>query len=457
MKTECTTEQLLFQDLDNKQVLVTNDAEQISSDGGLLFLRQIEKKHRIIHRLAEHFNDYRNDMYVVHSLERLLRQRIYGIVQGYEDLNDHDQWRNDPLLAAALERVPGGRGGAGKSTLNRLEGTPEICASKDRYKKISWHEQGIRDALVEVGLDTFKKPPKVIVLDFDTTDEVLYGTQEGRFFSGYYDDYCYQPLYVFAGDLLLCAEMLTGENDITPYVLRTLQFVAKKIRSRWPRTKVIIRGDSGFCREPLMAFCEENPGFYYVFGLPKNRRLIRAIGGSLARVKKSYQQDGFIHREYRELRYRTRKSWSCTRRVVAKAEHLAKGSNPRFVVANIDPAWWPAQKLYEKLYCARGNMENRIKEQKLDLFSDRASTHRLRTNQLRLWFSSFAYLFAVVLKRHGLAGTELATAYHSTIRLKLLKVAAMVRVSVRRVVIRLPRSFPYWDYWKLLQRRLSAV
>lgn len=457
MQTECITEQLLFQDLEAKQVVVTNDADRISSDGGVLFLRQIEKKYRIIHRLAEHFNDYRNDLFVVHSLERLLRQRIFGIVQGYEDLNDHDRWRSDPLLAAALERDPNGTGGAGKSTLNRLEGTPTICASKDRYKRISWHEQGIRETLVEVGLETFMEPPPEIIIDFDTTDAVLYGTQEGRFFSGYYDDYCYQPLYVFAGDLLLCSELLTGENDITPYVLRTLQFLAKKIRDRWPHTKVIIRGDSGFCRETLMAFCEENPDFYYVFGLPKNRRLIRAIGGSLERVKKAHQKDGLVHREYRELRYRTRKSWSETRRVVAKAEYLEKGSNPRFVVTNLDPAWWPAQQLYEKLYCARGNMENRIKEQKLDLFSDRASTHRLRTNQLRLWFSSFAYLFAVVLKRQGLAGTALSTAYHSTIRLKLLKVAALVRVSVRRVVIRLPRSFPDWDYWKLLHRRLHTV
>jgi hypothetical protein len=457
MQTDCTTEQLLFQDLRKKEIIVTNDAEQISSDGGLLYLRQIEKKYGIVRKLTEQFNDFRNELFVAHSLERLLRQRIFGIVQGYEDLNDHDRWRDDPLLAVALGRDPEGGVGAGKSTLNRLEGTPEICASVDRYKRISWHEQGIRETLIGCSLDTYRKPPQVIVLDFDTTDTMLHGTQEGRFFSGYYDEYCYQPLYVFAGELLLCAELLTIEKDITPHVLRVLKFVAKEIRSRWPHTAVIVRGDSGFCREPLMAFCEENRGFYYVFGLPKNKRLIRSIGGSLERVKKAYRKDNRAQREYRELRYRTRKSWSRARRVVAKAEHLAKGANPRFVVTNIDPSWWPAQQLYEKLYCARGNIENRIKEQKLDLFSDRASTHHLRTNQLRLWFSSFAYLFAVVLKRTGLAGTDMATAYLSTIRLKLLKVAASVRISMRRVVIRLPRSFPYWDYWKLLHQRLHAV
>lgn len=457
MKTECTTGQLLFQDLDKRQVIVTNDAEQMSSDAGLLFLRQIEKKHRIIERLAEQFNDYRHEMYVEHSLEQLLRQRIFGLVQGYEDLNDHDRWRSDPLLLATLERDPDGTGGAGKSTLNRLEGTPEICASKDRYKRISWDEQGIRETLLAIALERFKRPPREIVLDFDTTDTILHGMQEGRFFSGYYDEYCYQPLYVFAGDVLLCAELLTGEKDITPHVLRTLKFVTQEIRSRWPRTRIIVRGDSGFCRETLMAFCEENTECYYVFGLPKNKRLVHSIGGSLQRVKKAYAKDGHVHREYRELRYQTRKSWSKKRRVVAKAEHLPKGSNPRFVVTNIKSSWWPARKLYEKMYCARGNMENRIKEQKLDLFSDRASTHQLRTNQLRLWFSSFAYLFALVLKRTGLAGTDLATAYLSTIRLKLLKVAALVHVSVRRVVIRLPRSFPYWDYWKLLHLRLHSA
>jgi Transposase DDE domain. len=457
MQTECKPEELLFQELENRNIIVKNDAGTTSSDGGLLFLRQIDKKFSLIEKLAEHFNDFRSPLFIDHSLETLLRQRIFGICLGYEDLNDHDQWRKDPLLAVACDVDPSRGFVAGKSTLNRLEGTPEICASLDRYKRISWHEEEIRKLLIDCSLSLYKKAPRVIILDFDTTDTILYGNQEGRFFSGYYDEYCYQPLYVFADDLLLCSELFTMERDITPQVLSVLELVAKKIRARCPKTKVIIRGDSGFCRESLMSFCEQNTGFYYVFGLPKNKRLVRAIGGSIKRVEALYKQDGKPHREYRELRYRTRKTWSIPRRVVGKAEHLPKGSNPRFVVTNIDPDWWPAQKLYEKLYCARGNMENRIKEQKLDLFSDRASTHNLRTNQLRLWFSSFAYFFAVMLKRTGLSGSAMAAARLSTIRLKILKVAALVSVSVRRVVIRLPRSFPYWDYWKLLHQRLHTL
>jgi hypothetical protein len=455
MKTQCNPEQLLFQDLEQRNIIVQNDAETASSDGGLLLLRQIDKKYVVINRLQEGFNDFRVKPFIQHSLGTLLRQRIFGICLGYEDINDHDIWRKDPLLAVACELDPACQAAAGKSTLNRLEGmSRKKSASKDRYKRISWHEQDIRELLIDLSLDTYKKAPKTIVLDFDTTDTILYGNQEGKYFSGYYDDYCYQPLYVFADDLLLCSELLTIDKDHTPRSLEMLELIVSKIRERWSKTKIIVRGDSGFCRDSLMDFCEQNPGIYYVFGLPKNKRLLRAIGGSLKRIAALHKKDKLIHREYRELRYKTKKSWKRARRVVAKAEHLPKGANPRFIVTNIDTGRWPAKKLYEKLYCARGNMENRIKEQKLDLFSDRASTNRLRTNQLRLWFSSFAYFFAVILRRTGLSNTAMCNARLSTIRLKLLKVAALVKISVRRVLIRFPSSFPYWDYWKLLHQRL---
>jgi hypothetical protein len=257
--------------------------------------------------------------------------------------------------------------------------------------------------------------------------------------------------------VLLCAELLPADHDCTEVALRLLGRLYRKIRARWHKTRIIVRGDSGFCREKLMSFCEKNDDCYYVFGLPKNKRLERAISGPLYRVAKQHEADKQAHREYRDLRYCTRKSWSCTRRVAAKAEHLAKGPNPRFIVTNLTKDEWQAQALYEKLYCGRGNMENRIKEQKLDLFSDRVSCHEMRANQLRLWLSAFAYFFTIMLKQIGLRGTELGKARMSTIRLKLLKVAATVKISIRRILVRIPHSFPYWEYWRLLHQRLQLA
>lgn len=457
MQTQCNEEQLLFQDLGMKKIIVDRQAEIASSDGGLLFLREIERKYHVIGGLLEHFRDYRNQKYVIHSLQGLLSQRIFGMVQGYEDINDHDQWRMDPLLMTACDLDPATHIGAGKSTLNRLESLPLNRKEYNRYRKFDWREQGIKEHLIEISLDTFRKAPKEIILDMDTTDFILNGNQEGKHFSGFYDEYCYQPLYIFAGELLLCADLLTGDTDHTPHALTALKLVIEKIRKRWKKTKIIVRGDGGFCRDSLMSLCEETPRCYYVFGLPKNTRLCKIIGASLDRVGKQFQKEKVPQREFSEFSYMTRKSWKRARRVIAKAEYLEKGKNPRFIVTNLTDTCWNPQKLYEKLYCARGNMENRIKEQKLDMFSDRVSTHYLRSNQLRLLMTCFAYFFAMIIRQQGLCNTALCAATFSTIRLRIMKVAVLVRVSVRRIKISLPKSYPYWDDWISLHTNLEAI
>jgi hypothetical protein len=344
---------------------------------------------------------------------------------------------------------------AGKSTLNRLELTGETASQKERYKKIVLDHGAVDRLLVDVFLQAHQQVPKEIILDLDATDDPLHGKQEGRFFHGYYGHYCYLPLYIFCGEFLLCARLRSSNMDASAGSVEELQRIVEQIRSAWPGVRMVVRGDSGFCREELMAWCEGN-GVDYLLGLAKNERLKAEIEKQLGEAKAQYQETGRAARVFQEFVYQTRKSWSRARRVVAKAEHLEKGENPRFVVTSLCGEEWPAQALYEEQYCARGDMENRIKEQ-LMLFSDRTSTHYLRSNQLRLYFSSIAYVLRQMLRRLGLEGTELAKAQCSTIRLKLLKIGALIRITVRKVWVSLAGGYPYVTLFRQVLEKLCAV
>lgn len=461
MKTDCIQKEFSLQEVEGRKVLVKHDDDMLSSDGGVLLLSLIERKYRILSRLTAAFRDLRNPELIVHGLKALITQRVFGLCQGYEDLNDHDRWRRDPLLAIACGTRPDESGLASRCTLNRLElgDTPE--QKKERYKNIRYEAEAVKQAMIEIFLDHFpcrgRRGPREIVIDVDATDDPLHGEQEGRFFNGFYDEYCYLPLYFFVGQFPLWAELITSDTDPADAVVPALKVIIPMIRKRWPKTQIILRGDSGFCRPQILDWCEEEENHVlYVIGVPKNTRLIRAIGGSLREVARLHAISGEPERIFRDLRYKTRKTWKRARRVVGKAEHLAAGSNPRFIVSTIDKETLDARALYEDLYCARGNMENRIKEQKLFLFADRLSTHTIRANQLRLWFSTFAYLFMVFLRLQEIDDAELPRMQALTLRLKYLKVAAKVSVSVRRIVICIPQSFPYWTTWFAVQRVLQT-
>jgi hypothetical protein len=372
---------------------------------------------------------------------------------GYEDLNDHDALRHDPLLAVLVgkadptgqdrrRRQDRGKSLAGKSTLNRLELTPVGADEKSRYKKVVARHRDIENFFVEMFLSLHPTPPKEIVLDFDATDDPIHGHQLGRFFHGYYDGYCYLPLYIFCGEHLLCAKLRPSDIDGAAGSAKQLAKIVEQIRRAWPTVRIIVRGDSGFCRENLMRWCEENH-VDYVLGLARNARLQRILGRELHEAKLQFEATGQASRVFKDFTYQTRKSWSRERRVVGKAEHLPKGSNPRFIVTSLPVEELDGRKLYEDVYCARGEMENRIKEQQMCLFADRTSCATMRANQLRLWLSSAAYTLLMALRQFGLQGTEMATARCDTIRLKLLKLGALVRTTVRRVWISFSESCPY--------------
>jgi len=386
---------------------------------------------------------------------------------GYEDLNDHDELSKDPLLATVVGKPdPTGQARrreadrsrplAGKSTLNRLELSPEDADASRRYKKIVLDFEALECLFVEVFLEAYAQPPEEIVLDFDPTNDPLYGRQEGRYFDGYYKEYCYLPLYVFCGDDLLVAALGTADIDPAKGAVPVLQWLIPKIRSHWPEVKIIVRADSAFACDEIMSWCEAH-SVEYVLGLRKNPRLEAAVSQELLEAQALWEQTGQAARVFKDFRYRTRKSWSRERRVVGKAEHLDGGPNPRFVVTSLTPQECEARRLYEKRYCPRGEMENRIKEQQLCLFADRTSTAALRANQIRLWFSSLAYTLMNAVRRLGLAGTKLARARCDTIRLKLLKIGAAVRVSVRRIWIAMASSFPKQALFLEVFRRLAKL
>jgi hypothetical protein len=415
----------------------------MTSDGGGLLLRQTDRKIGLLKRVAGCFTDGRSPWLLEHRLSEMLAQRIYGLALGYEDLNDHEQLRRDPLLGLLAGKRELDEPLAGKSTLNRMELAPTAspAAAGDRYHRITYSSEQLDALLVEVFLEAHGEAPAEIVLDLDATDTPLHGEQEGRFFHGFYGHYCYLPLYIFCGDHLLCARQRPSNQDASAGAGEEVERIVAQIRRRWPQVKIILRADSGFCREELMAWCEAQQ-VEYVFGLARNERLEAEVAEAMAQAQSQHQHTQQAARVFREFSYRTRHSWSRSRRVVAKAEYLAKGANPRFVVTSLQAEAWPRQKLYEQLYCARGEMENRIKEQ-LSLFADRMSSASLRANQLRLYFSSFAYVLVHALRRLGLAGTAWAQAQVGTIRLRLLKIAAEVRISARRICIRYARAYPW--------------
>ncbi len=439
--TECTQSQFPFEAHFSRQVVAQVDGGQLSTEGGAPLLREVDRKIGLLRRVTRCFTDARSPERVEHPLGEMLAQRIQGLALGYEDLNDHEELRHDPLLALVVGKREIAEPLAGKSTLNRMELAPAGSPLDERYHRITYSAEALDALLVEMFLEAHRQPPREVVLDLDVTDTPLHGQQEGRFFHGYYGRYCYLPLYIFSGDHLLCARLRASNQDASAGSREEVERIVGQIPARWPNTAIILRADSGFCRQELMRWCERH-GVDYVFGLARNQRLRRRIARELRQAKREHQRSGEPARVFAEFRYRTRTSWSRARRVVAKAEHLAKGENPRFVVTSLGAERWPAPELYEQFYCARGEMENRIKEQ-LSLFSDRMSTETMRANQLRLYFSSLAYVLVAALRRLGLAGTEWATAQVTTIRLRLLKLAAQVRVTARRIWIRYSRSYPW--------------
>jgi hypothetical protein len=467
--TECSLSLFEFQDLGARQVVAAFDGGKVTSDAGGLLLREVEAKFGFVERFAACFTDHRDPDLVEHALVDLLKQRVFGLCLGYEDLNDHDQLRHDPLLAVLVGKTdplgarrtrPADRGKAlaGKSTLNRLELTPVRADADSRYKKIVAHLGTIEDYLVDAFLLQHVAPPERIVLDLDATDDPLHGHQLGGFFHGYYGAYCYLPLYIFCGDHPLCARLRPSDIDASCGALKQVRRIVARIRTAWPTVRIVLRADSGFCRESLMRWCESN-GVDYLFGLAKNQRLVRALGRELHAAKCEHQRTGQAARVFKEFQYRTRASWSRMRRVVGKAEHLDKGANPRFVVTSLSPEEFDARTLYEQEYCARGEMENRIKEQQLALFADRTSCATMRANQVRLSLSTVAYIVMRALRAHGLNGTAMAHAQCGTIRLKLFKIGALIRVSVRRVVLALSDAYPFQaifaQVWQNLRRLVA--
>jgi hypothetical protein len=482
--TECCQQTFGFQALGSRRVEADFTGGHLSSDGGVLLLREMDRRMRLCDKLACCFADHRHPEFVEHALAVMVRQRVLGLALGYEDLNDHDRLRTDPLLAAACgnpdllgddrrHEADKGKPLAGKSTLNRLE--LGAVQRGGKYRKINADPGAIRDLLVKEGVKAIPRKSRVVVLDFDATDDPLHGNQEGRFYHGYYGGYCYLPLYCFCGDIPLWAELRGADRDASHGTVAALERIVPVIRRRLGKGAVIIvRGDSGFCREEIMAWIEAQPGVHYVLGLARNKRLQKMLAPEFAKVRAAHdaacaqaRAGGLAEprsaRGFAELQYRTLDSWSRVRRVVGKAEITGGKDNPRFIVTDLAgneawaeglPAFAGGRALYERFYCARGDMENRIKEQQLDLFADRTSTSAVASNQLRLWLSTFAYLLLARLRRVALKGTVLARATAGSIRLRLLKIAAFVTVSVRRVHVRLAGAFPLQEVFAAARRKL---
>ena len=457
MPTECTPDFFGFEPVEGREVVAAFDAGSITSDAGALLLGATDRAIKMMDRFASCFHDVRRAELIEHEVVTLVRQRVFGIALGYEDLNDHDELRHDPLMAVLAGKLEARREDcapvAGKSTLNRLELSK---LEPTRYHKISHNPMAIKRLLVDLFLEAHVRPPKQIVLDLDATDDPLHGQQEGRFFHGYYDCYCYLPLYVFCGRHLLASKLRRANIDAAAGAVQEVARIIAQIRQRWPRVCILLRADSGFAREELMAWCEAN-GVDFLFGLAKNDRLNAMIKTELDRAAAKSQLTGKPARYFKDFRWTTRGSWSQRRRVVAKAEWTQGEANPRFVVTSLKRAECKARYLYEKVYCARGDMENRIKECQLDLYADRTSTATMRANQLRLWLASMAYVLLCALRRIGLHHTHFAKATCGTIRLKLLKIGALVRVSVRRIKVALASGCPAAQAWGLAAIRLGAA
>jgi hypothetical protein len=425
MLTECSQDSFAFASLGTRKVTAAFDGGAITSNAGALLLREADRAIGLSRQAAVCFKDGRRQDRIEHAAGTLIAQRIHGIALGYEDLNDHDELRHDPVLGLLSGKLAARRSDcavlAGKATLNRLEHAPR--SEDDRYRKLSVDEEALKRLFVSLFLEGQAAPPKRLILDLDATDDPIHGNQEGRFFHGYYKCHCYLPLYVFCGRELLLAKLRPANIDASAGAKEEIAWIVAQIRERWPHVEIWLRADSGFCREELMGWCEAN-GVDYVFGLARNARLEAEIASELAEVKAKAEESGRAARMFKELRYRTRKSWSCERRVVAKAEHLPKGQNPRFIVTSLAQKTVEGQELYEKIYCARGEMENRI---------------------------------ITALRRLALAGTELVQATAGTIRLKLLKLGALVTVSVRRIKVAIASACPSKGVFIIAYRRLCLA
>jgi hypothetical protein len=439
-QTECNGEQLSFQGVGGRQIVARFDGGQLSSDGGGLLLREVERRTGLLSQFAACFRDFRNPLLVEHTVKSLISQRVMGLALGYEDLNDHDQLRHDPLIATLVEKADPTRALAGKSTLNRLELTAE-GNGEDRYKRIVYDTAAIDRFLVDAFLQAYQKAPERIVLDLDTTDDEIHGGQEGRFFHGYYGSYCYLPLYIFSGEHLLCARLRQANVGPAEGTVEEIERIVSQIREQWPNVKIVIRADSAFSRDDIMSWCEKHE-VDYVLGLARNARLERTIASEMEHARAESERTGSPYRSYKDFEYQTCESWTRERRVVGKVEYLVDKPNARFVVTSLSVEEVEAQPLYENDYCGRGDMENRIKEQKTFLFSDRTSAATMHANQLRLWFSSVAYLLMSALRRLGLKDTDLAKAQCDTIRLKLFKIGARITVTTRKIWISLSSSYP---------------
>lgn len=465
----------LFDDLGSRQVQADFSGGTLSCDAGALLLRQVDNHLGLTAALAQCFNDQRDPFWVDHSVQELLRQRIFATALGYADINDHERLRLDPLLATACGKtdplgqkrfLPQFRGIAlaAPATLNRLE----LSNNKDsRCHKLPHDATQVEACLLKMGARCLPKHTREVIVDLDAMGHRLHGLQEGRRFNAYYDDYCYLPLYAFVGDFPLWAQLRTAERDAAHGVVPALEKIVAAIRERCPRARIIVRGDSGFGREEIMAWCESQPEVYYCLGLARNSVLIERLGPALAHARARHCLTGAAStREFTEFRYQTRASWSRERRVIGKAEVMKEGENPRFIVTNLpaqgfkedqDESRFSPARLYEELYCARGDMENKLKQQVLDLNANRMSTHHMDSNQFRLWEAMFAYLLLERLRTQGLSGTELERATAGSLRLKLLKIAAQVRVSVRRVYVQMSSAFPLQEVFALCHRRLMRL
>jgi Transposase DDE domain group 1 len=457
MPTECSAEQFDFGRVEGRIVEAAFDAGLVTSDAGALLLGATDRAIDLVGRFADCFRDHRRQDLIEHAVGTLIGQRVFGIALGYEDLNDHDELRHDPIMAVLAGKLEARREDcapvAGKSTLNRLELSRP---APTRYHKIAYDAAAIEALPVMLFLEAHKRPPRQIVLDLDATDDPLHGHQEGRFFHGYYDCYCYLPLYVFCGRHLLVAKLRPADIDASAGSVEEVERIVRQIRARWPFVRIVLRADSGFAREKLMAWCEENR-VDYVFGLARNTRLVAMIEEELAAAKAAAEKSGRPARRFKDFQWRTLDSWSRRRRVVAKAEWTKGEANPRFVVTSLTRSEAAARQLYEDIYCARGDMENRIKECQLDLYADRTSAATMRANQLRLWFAAMAYVLICALRRIGLADTAFADATCGTIRLKFLKIGALVRFSVRRIRLAMASACPSADDWGRAARRLAAA
>jgi Transposase DDE domain group 1 len=457
MLTECSAERFDFGTVEGRSVEAAFDGGLVTSDAGALLLGAADRAIDLVGRFAGCFHDERRPELIEHAVATLVGQRVFAIALGYEDLNDHDELRHDPMMAVLAGKLAARREDcapvAGKSTLNRLELSR---LQPTRYHKISHNPAAIRNVFVDLFLEAHERPPKQIILDLDATDDPLHGEQEGRFFHGHYDCYCYLPLYIFCGRDLLAAKLRRADVDAAAGAVEEVARLVARIRAKWPRTRILLRADSGFARDDLMTWCEEN-GVDFVFGLAKNERLVAHIAGDLEKALAKSRRSGRPARRFASFMWITRKSWNRRRRVVAKAEATQAETNPRFIVTSLPRRAARARHLYEKVYCARGDMENRIKECQLDLFADRTSAATMRANQLRLWFHSMAYVLICALRRIGLHDTALAEATCGTIRLKLLKLGALVRISVRRIRIAMASACPAAPEWGQAAVRLAAA